>query len=765
VLLAVGLALLAAAWGGGQSAEAAAVVGAGIGLAAIIFPAIGLRPRFVLLSGVLLLACLDWAWPASWAEPMEWRQRLVGAGFNLGPVVSPEPWVSAHGWLVLLAGLVWTGWCAGQIWTQGERRQIVAGLAAGIGVVAAVAVAARGHHVPGWPAVETGLGPFANRNQTATLYATGAFLAVVLGIRACREEAGGSGQGKGRTVRALGWLVVAGVQVVALGLNRSRSGPLLLGAMMVLWVMAMAPRWWRRPETLGAIFSGGLILGTVFLFAGEPVIGRLTGTAFMDFRLKIYEDTAWLIRASPAAGVGLGCFDAVFPLYRSASVLQERVLHPESDWLWLTAEAGLPALAAAVALLGWLAWRAWRGLLRRGDSALQRALCVVAAVIFAHSLYDVPGHRLGTFMTAALLLGLAAAGPAPVAAESAAGWRILRAGGLGVFALGLAGMVLLGLRMPVTLAGGAERVKRDLATAVDPLEITRDLNVAMRWKPLDWQLYAYRAGREGNTGQITDALGDFRRARFLEPNYAGLPFEEGIYWLRRAPRFAIEPWGDALKRTARERRPEFYQLMLERAYPNLPDLRPDLWSLAGPDSGMRLVYLGWATPEDFKVRLGEVLHEDPGLSKYRGDDLKRLFEDWSQKGDVQQMAFLLERHPEWLRAGYRPLAEYDAAHGDVADAVRLMEAYLQRPQRPPVLKLDIKEADRRFLADPGDVAAGIAEYQRAAAAKDEPKALAVLRRMSGEPHCPGYVHYAAAQLLLKHGDMATAWSELRQCND
>ena len=392
------LALLAPALGGGTAPAAEAVLLAGAGIAAVALPARALRPGFLVGAGLVLAGTLDWAWPARLAQS-PWRERLLDAGFPLGWTNSPEPWVSLRAWLLLLGGLVWAGWCAGQVWSSRDRAAVCAGLAVGIGGIALAALAARNGHVRGWPR-GTGLGPFENRNETASLFAMGAFLTVVRGARSLGER---------RVFRWLGWLCLLGIYTAALAVNRSRAGPLLFAGMTLAWVLAVRPPWQWKPERIGAGLAAALILGTVFLLTGRTVIMRLAGSATMDFRLKIFSDTLGLIRDSPWTGTGLGCFDAIFPLYRNASILQERVLHPESDWLWVAAESGLPGLLAMAGLAGWMGTRAGAELARREDRATQAALCVACLGMLAHSLVDVPGHRLGTMMPALLLLGMAAA--------------------------------------------------------------------------------------------------------------------------------------------------------------------------------------------------------------------------------------------------------------------------------------------------------------------------------------------------------------------
>ena len=757
------LALLAPALGGGTSQGAVAVLLAGVGLVAVALPARRVRVGFLVAAGLVLVAALGWAWPARLVE-LPWRERLEAAGFPLAWCCSPEPWVSLRAWLLLLGGLVWAGWCAGQGWTSRSRRVVCEGLAAGIGVIALIALAARGRHVPGWPE-GTGLGPFENRNQTAALFAMGAFLTVVCGAERARKP----GRSGWMAAWWLLWLGLLGMYTAALAINRSRSGPLLFAGMTLAWVLTVTPPWRRKPEALAVGVAVGLLLGTIFVLTGDRVIARLEGTQMMDFRLKIFRDTFWMIREADWTGTGLGCFDAVFPMYRQASILQQRVLHPESDWLWLAAETGLPGLLAMAGLAGWMGTRVWEGMQRRQDGAMQLALCVACAGVLAHSLVDVPGHRLGTVMPALLLLGLA------VGAGEEKRWAewMLRGAGLVVLALGAASLGVLAFGIPVPVVNGVElltdrALREEAAGGIGQGEAT--LGRALAWEPLDWRLYVIRARMEGGHGELTAALGDFRRARFLEPNYSGLPFDEGIYWLNVAPSFAIEPWEDALRRSAREERPEWYQNMLSHAYPGHPEMHADLGALAGADHAMRLVYFGWATPSEFEIGIQEMLHENPVLNGFTPAELKRLFPLWMSKGDAGQLASLMERRTEWLKAGYRALAEYDASRGDLADAVDVMERYLPPPAMPPESPSPMMrhaEAAKRFEEDHGDLAAGMALYYEEMKAGREEEALETLRRLdtSNPAACPGYVHYLEGQLAGKQQKWGEAWKALAQCPD
>ncbi|HEX4085455.1 MAG TPA: O-antigen ligase family protein [Chthoniobacteraceae bacterium] len=746
VSAALTLALLAPALGGGTSPFATAVLMAGAGLIAVALPARWACNAWFLAAGVLLLVALDWALPAA---PMPWRARLVEQGLPAGPVNSPQPWLSLRAWLLLAGGLLWLGWCAGQAWSERDRRTICEGLSAGIGLIALVALARI--PVPGWPQ-GTGLGPFANRNQTAVLFAMGAFLTLACGAERLRRL-----QRRHHSAMFFGlgfaWLCMLAVDIAALGANKSRSGPLLFVAMSVAWALAVVPWRKRKAETLAIFAAVALLLGTLFLLTGHSVLERIAGSRLADFRLKIFSDAIHMIRDSLWTGAGLGNFSAIFPLYRRASILQQRVLHPESDWLWLTAETGLPGLLAAAALLAWMGARAWRGLARavtREDRALRLAVFIACAGVLAHSFQDVPGHRLGSIMPALLLLGIAAE---PSGARRS-GWP-LRAWGCAILALGSAGMFMLAAHIATPLSSDLDLLGNDApdAAAVSKL---------LAWAPLDWTLYTDRARREGLHGKILEALSDFRRANFLEPDYAWLPFDEGCYWMKIAPRLAIGPWREALRRCPPERRGEMYAQMNGVASGASPELRADLAKLGEGDPVLSLITLRGATQAEFPGCLAGILARDPALSRFTVAQRALIFELWFENGQPARMAALLLQNPGLLESGYRSLAEYKASQGDFAGAVALMQRFYPPPLLPRVFGISHPEAAQRFADNPGDIAAGMSLLHDAEEAGQTAEAIRILGLLAKNPNCPAYVQWLAGGLLAKQNRLDAAWRAFDQ---
>ena len=87
---------------------------------------------------------------------------------------------------------------------------------------------------------------------------------------------------------------------------------------------------------------------------------------------------------------------------------------------------------------------------------------------------------------------------------------------------------------------------------------------ALRWAPLDWELYLERAIAEVELKQTKNAVDDFRRARFLEPITYEVPVAEGNSWLPYDPVLAVAAWREALRR-AGPLRPQVYASMLSDA--------------------------------------------------------------------------------------------------------------------------------------------------------------------------------------------------------
>ena len=590
---AVCVTLGAVACGGGTERLPQAITLGAMGLLLALAPPKRFPEKaFVGLAlALLLLACCAWL-PAHWLTIPRWRVQAQEFGIVLPGTISPQPALSLEGLMLFSAGLAWFGWIGTQHWDSRSRRASARALSAGIIVLAAAALVAwvSGVRVPGW-LDERGFGPFPNRNHTGHVLALGGVLAL-----GCAADAIRRSRWRSRW-RGLLWLAGATLILAALAVNNSRGGVLLFLAAMAIWLGIEA--WHARSWKILALGASALLaVSAVMLVAGGPIASRFAGGADSQiaFRALIWKDALALIQTSPWCGAGLENFRALFPFYRSASVLQQTVLHPESDWLWLAAEMGWLGVALAAGALVVSLGRALP--LAEGTQRMLRSAALAAAIAAAlHGMVDVPAHRLGSVLTALFVLALARRDPAP-APESVRVAVLWRVGGIAL----MAGSVWLAL-IPADIARAEALLQSGNHSAAEEAAL-RGISRA----PLDWRPYFTRAGARACAGKLLESLADFRRARFLEPHFAGIPIEEGRFWARRAPALALPAWREAIRRVSPPEDAAIFRAILNSA-PDDAAFRASLLALAAGRPALQLIWFEMAPPSEARARRAEILPE------------------------------------------------------------------------------------------------------------------------------------------------------------
>src|SRR5213078_1938253 len=137
----------------------------------------------------------------------------------------------------------------------------------------------------------------------------------------------------------------------------------------------------------------------------------------------------------------------------------------------------------------------------------------------------------------------------------------------------------------------------------------------LRWAPLDWELYLTRAIAEAELKQPTNAVDDFRRARFLQPIEYEVPLTEGNAWLPYRPILAVTAWREALRR-AGPLRPEVYASMLSDASLSSPEVSPFLEAIGLSEHDLALPYLDRLSDASFNRALAQLLKNDPNLQSF-----------------------------------------------------------------------------------------------------------------------------------------------------
>jgi len=306
-----------------------------------------------------------------------------------------------------------------------------------------------------------------------------------------------------------------------------------------------------------------------------------------DTRWSIYRDTLPLLGDSWLTGIGHGMFEHIIPRYRRASTNDSLCLHPESDWLWLAAEAGVPCALALLVLVGSVAGRAVRAARRHHGWTLRWGGLVTALVVPMHGLIDVPGHRQGLAVLALVLAAAALRPEATATQRVVSGHRVrefFRLAGVTVLA---AGIWLLwaewgrGRPTPVAAAtqafegawdlyqqdqvmqqvtlqaaaasaagGTAAPVAPPGKTEVDLLRQALDLcEQGLRITPLDATMNYQRGILAVHFKELESVVDQsFATERLLDPMPASVALSQARGWLGVDPDRAVPLWQDALHR-------------------------------------------------------------------------------------------------------------------------------------------------------------------------------------------------------------------------
>lgn len=534
-------------------ALAAVALGAGFGL---LLGQPSVRPGWLPVAlGLLLAVAAGSSFLPAGAGLPAWRlsapdQVALAASFAAMPAHLIFWWVALFGTIATALFVV-----ASPL-DLPSLRVFLHAVSATIGVYALVSIA-QAH--TGWSYPLSGganFGLLPNRNHTATLLVVGSV--VSFGVMQWEVSNGH------RIAAVVSALWGAPALAALLFFSTSRAGVLFLAAGFMLWGLgAMGSAVSRRTSLITAALLA-LFLTALFVFGGSTVRDRLgalwqdvmateSGAGEgrqVDFRQPVFRDTASMIADAPLTGQGMGHFEFVFPHYREASLRAVGVLHPESDWLMVAAESGIPAVVALLGLVAWYFGRCWRARGKIGGSLRWTAASAIGAALL-HGLIDVPWHRpaLGWFLLVVALFAL------PSSAGSLGWprlWRALQA------ALGLC-IVTAGVSLARDAVAGRSPVPYRWAAYVKELgalsaERKHQDGELLAGKaigdfPLHYQAYYWRAGFlrtfEGTDPEIQN---DIAAGQFAEPVLPVVAAEQAQIWEDIDPEQEVAARVEAIRR-------------------------------------------------------------------------------------------------------------------------------------------------------------------------------------------------------------------------
>ena len=715
---------------------------------------LGALTNLVLLT-LFILAAVAFL-PARWFFQPEWRAAFVNNfGIQLPSTLTPQPWITLSYLVSFAAGLSWLYVVSTQDLELRDARFQLRLFTGGIALLATTCIVFYLAHttLPFWHN-ERNFGPFPNRNQTGDLFGLTAVM-----ILACGQD----DLRRGRK-RWIVWILGLVLVVTAIVLNFSRSGIGIFVAGSAFWLGAFAFRQ-RSPLRLALGVSFLILLLTALLLFGGQTFERFHlrdfGSAGIstDFRWRIFHDTFRLIRDSPWCGIGFGNFESIFAIFRDASLSDRRALHPESDWLWLWTELGWLAVVLAIVGIALFVSRVFP--LRQGTNQGYRLAALIAALLFAiHGTVDVSGHRVGTAFAALFLLGLARHRPLSLKTSQ---WVSILFRVLGLILLA-AGLSLVVAARSENLLPGSVGVSsaKQLSAVADRegnfSEISALTTRALRWAPLDWQLYSARAIAEVELKQMTNAADDFRRARFLEPIAYEVPLTEGNAWLPYRPVLAVTAWREALRR-AGPLRPGVYTSMLSDALLRSPEVSPILEAIGLNEHDLALPYLNRVSDASFNRALAQLLRNDPNLQSFSETEKLALFAVWSERGDPEEISRAIEQHPDWLRYAWLGMAKYKASKNDFRAGYGLTQRYGEPVALPRVAtNFSLQDLEKRFAAAPNNHGVGYELYRAQMQNGRVDDALLTARHFSEQPNSPAYFHFLEAQCWAEKQNWERAWN-------
>jgi O-antigen ligase/tetratricopeptide (TPR) repeat protein len=752
------LPVLACFLGGTTEKWAEGIVVAALGLLLIVDPPRHSLGRWINGIFIALVVCAAISFlPANWFLQPSWRAALTNDfGIKLPATLSPQPWITLGCFISFAAGLSWFYYVCAQEFEMRDVRLQVRIFALGIVFLAGISILLhmKGTAIPFWHN-QRGFGPFPNRNQTGDLFGITAIMLLASGQDHFRR-------GKSQWIlSALGFVIL----VAALILNFSRAGILILVGGSAIWLTIMAVRQ-ASLARMAVGLSAVLVLLTTLLIFGGPTLERfqLRGGAAdgiaSDFRWLIFRDTWRLIWSSPWCGIGLGNFEPIFAISRIASVADTRSLHPESDWLWLWTELGWPGVMLILFGIALIIPHVFP--LREGTNQRIRLAALIAAIVFAlHGLFDVSAHRIGTAFAGIFLFGSALHRPFQCRYS-----RVLpilfRAVGLILLVTGLTWSAAWRYHWPIPGSLGAGNLRRAATIMYRSRSFDEAITLTNRgldWAPLDWRLYFLRARAKIEARRNrANAIADFQRARFLEPNGYEVPFQEGMFWLsRREPILAITAWREALHR-AGPRRSEIYGEMFFNSPPDARFLG-ELTALAANDAELIIVGLDRLERERFPFVLSKFLESDRDLRGFGPEQKKKLLLLWAERGNLEEFARAVEAHPEWRDAAWQGMAKYYASKGNFRAAAELALQFATPPVLPsPNESTSLESLQQAFYADSNNFSVGCALHREQMRQRKFDDALATARHFTALSGAPTYFYFLEAQSWAAKENWERAWN-------
>jgi len=380
----------------------------------------------LVLAGCFVFLGLAPFLPVEWVGKPEWRVQLESLGVETGSriVIQVQKAIERHLSMLLLffAGL----WLLKHRASPTVLRNVALLFVVWVALYSVFSVLFLEQESVGKAKTLTSqnhFGFFPNRNHAANYLAMGFVCGLGVIFQAIRN--------KHFWRLAISLLATTIILWAAYSWSISRAGIVFSLIGSVLWLVLLGRRYFGVQELKAIALVALLALGVYGISEfrvkerlsetiekaseinesqGELTEGDSVNFADLDLRVPIAKDALAMISHSPLTGVGAGQFRHTFPQYRDQTIGVNRSMaaHPESSWMWLAAEIGIPATFCLLVFVLTLFYRGIQNIRRRGgrDRAIRFGCLVAAAIVPLHSCFDVPAHRPVLALTSVMLFVL-----------------------------------------------------------------------------------------------------------------------------------------------------------------------------------------------------------------------------------------------------------------------------------------------------------------------------------------------------------------------
>ena len=352
-------------------------------------------------------------------------------------------------------------------------------------------------------------------------------------------------------------------------------------------------------------------------------------------------------------------------------------------------------------------------LARTRDEEVQLA-CKIAIVLFViNSLFDVPGHRLGTILPLLFVAGIYCCSTLTAEGAPAVPW-ISRLLGIGLVAFGVS-----------LLRSDSTESQLQLALARGNFEEVEKLaSRALTRTPLNWSLYVTRGYANVYEKKLLQAITDFRYALVLEPKMAAVPFDEGRAWIGVNVSMAVAAWKECLSRSGGNERNEYFRQILE---------------VSAKDE--RLL--------EATLRLSD------------GNPALALVALRSGLADAKTLRFLEEEKPrldsEQIRVVLKAEARKAAAEKNFQQAYELARQAVRNIPFPKRQERSEQACRIALIMNPGDMSAAFDLCMLLDSEKRHDEAVSVLDGVCRDHDCPDYLRLMKADFLASLTQWPAAW--------